>query len=85
MEANKHVKTIHSPNGDYTVDFYRWDQGATGTFGIRGELNGPLWFKKRIYIQKRMEDVSVDWQSNDIVSINNHILNLKEGETFGYH
>lgn len=83
MGTNHHIQTIHSPNGEYTIDFYRWDQGATGTFGIRGELNGLLWFKKRIYIQKRTEDINVEWKGNDIVSINKHILNLDKGETYG--
>ncbi|WP_256464175.1 DUF5412 family protein [Halobacillus amylolyticus] len=36
MGANKQIKTIHSPNDNYTIDFYRWDAGAAGTFGIRG-------------------------------------------------
>lgn len=85
MGANEHIKKIHSPNGNHTIDFYRWDQGATGSFGVRGELNGPLWFKKRIYIQENTEEVNVEWDSNDIVSINNHILDLGKGDTFGYH
>ncbi|WP_256464174.1 DUF5412 family protein [Halobacillus amylolyticus] len=50
----------------------------------KGELNGPLWFKKRIYYQERTENVDVEWESNDTVSINNHILNLDEGDTYGY-
>ncbi|TDL31739.1 hypothetical protein E2R51_10950 [Jeotgalibacillus sp. S-D1] len=82
--ANVYLKTINSPDGKYTIDFYRWDQGAMGTFGVRGELNGPLWIKKRIYIQKRTEDVNVEWESNDAVLINNHLLNLDNGETYGY-
>ncbi|KHF38551.1 membrane protein [Halalkalibacter okhensis] len=84
MGANEHIKTVNSPDDNYTIDFYRWDQGATGTFGVRGELNGPLWFKKRIYIQRRTEEVNIEWKSNDIVSINNHILNLNKGDTYGY-
>ena len=82
--ANEHIKTVSSPDNSYTIDFYRWDAGAAGTFGVRGELNGPLWFKKRIYYEKRTENVNVEWKSNNKVSINNHILKLNEGETFGY-
>ena len=82
--ANEHIKTVSSPDNRYTLDFYLWDAGAAGTFGIRGELNGPLWFKKRIYYEKRTENVNVEWKSNNKVSINNHILKLNEGETFGY-
>lgn len=84
LGANDHIETVHSPDGQYTIDIYRWDQGAAGTFGIRGELNGPLWFKKRIYIEKRVETVEVEWISNSKISINNHELDLDVGETYGY-
>ncbi|WP_342509382.1 DUF5412 family protein [Sporosarcina sp. FSL K6-2383] len=82
--ANELIKTVSSPDNSYTIDFYLWDAGAAGTFGIRGELNGPLWFKKRIYYEKRTENANVEWKSNNEVSINNRILKLNEGETFGY-
>ena len=82
--ANEYIKTVSSPDNSYTIDFYRWDAGAAGTFGVRGELNGPLWFKKRIYYEKRTENVNVEWENNNEVSINNHILKLNEGDTFGY-
>ncbi|GGM42960.1 hypothetical protein GCM10011351_31140 [Paraliobacillus quinghaiensis] len=84
MGVNEHLKTVSSPDDHYTIDFYRYDAGAAGTFGVRGELNGPLWFKKRIYYQDRVEQVEVEWESNDSVSINNHILKLDEGDTYGY-
>ena len=82
--VNKHIETVHSPDGNYTIDFYYFDAGAAGTFGVRGELNGPLWVKKRIYYQTRVEQVEVEWENNSTVTINNHTLNLKEGDTFGY-
>lgn len=82
--ANEHIKTVQSPDGNYTIDFYRYDAGAAASFGIRGELNGPLWFKKRIYYRDTEEQVEVEWKNNSTVSINNRTLNLKEGETYGY-
>ena len=82
--SNSHLESMSSPDGKYTIDFYSWDAGAAGTFGIRGELNGPLWFKKRIYYEKRTENVDVEWVNNNTVSINNHTLNLDEGDTYGY-
>lgn len=81
---NEKIKTIHSPDYSYTIDFYRWDAGAAGTFGVRGEINGPLWFKKRIYNEKRTDTVDVLWITNDKVSINSHVLDLKNGDTYGY-
>lgn len=82
--ANEHIKIISSPDNSYTIDFYRWDAGAAGTFGIRGELNGPLWFKKRIYYEKRTETVEVEWKNDSELSINNNILDLNTGDTYGY-
>lgn len=84
LYPNHYIKTTNSPDKHYSITFYRWDMGAAGTFGILGELNGPLWFKKRIYDEARTENVKVKWESNSKVAINNHILNLVEGDTYGY-
>ena len=84
MGANVHIKTVQSSDGHYTIDFYRYDAGAAGSFGVRGELNGPLWFKKRIFYQDSIEKVHVEWKDSTTVSINEHLLDLKEGETYGY-
>ncbi|MER2037123.1 MAG: DUF5412 family protein [Solibacillus sp.] len=61
------IKTVEYPNNKFTIDFIRWDQGATGTFGIRGVLNGPLWFKKQIYNEARVEEVKIEWNGNNII------------------
>ena len=82
--ANKHLEKVQSPEGTNTIDFYRYDAGAMGSFGVRGELNGPLWFKKRIYYQDNIENVEVKWENENTVSINNHLLDLKKGERYGY-
>lgn len=84
LGANEHIETVESPDGNYTIDFYRYDAGAMGSFGVRGELNGPLWLKKRIYYQDTIEQIEVEWKNNNTVSINKIILDLKEGETYGY-
>ena len=80
----KHIKSVHSPDGHYTIDLYRYNGGAGGPFGIKAELNGPLWFRKPIYYRHTEERAEVVWLNNSTVSINNHTLNLKEGDTFGY-
>ena len=80
----EHLFTSYSPNRHYTLDFYAFDAGAMGTFGIRAELDGPLGFKKQIYYERHGEDANVQWLTDDIVIINGHELNLKNGDTFGY-
>ncbi len=75
------LKTVHSPNDYYTISFYSWDAGAAGTFGIVGEIDG-VWFNKRFYREKRIEQVEVYWINNSIISINGHELNLDNKEVF---
>ncbi len=84
MGANEYIKTVSSTDDNYTIDFYRFNAGAAGSFGIRGELNGPLWFKKRIYLEHNADEAKVEWENDRIVSINNHTLKLDKGETYGY-
>lgn len=72
------MKSVQSPEGQYTIDFYRVDAGAMGTFGIMGELNGPLWFKKNIYSERHAEQAELEWEDEHIVVINGHRLDLRE-------
>ncbi|WP_152111294.1 DUF5412 family protein [Bacillus sp. B1-b2] len=78
------IMSTESPDEAYSIDFYSWDQGATGSFGIRGELQGPLWFKKAIYLEEEVDNVKVNWKSNSMIEINGKQLELKNGETYGY-
>ncbi|MFM9281463.1 DUF5412 family protein [Paenibacillus jiagnxiensis] len=75
------LSTVHSPDEKYTIHFYRTNAGAMGTFGILGELRGPLWSKKKIYAEKRVDQVEVEWKNNYTILINNHKLDLKKGES----
>lgn len=75
------LSTVHSPDDKYTIHFYHTDAGAMGTFGVLGELKGPLWSKKKIYAEKRVDQVDVEWENNHIILINNHKLDLKKGES----
>ncbi|KAB8135756.1 hypothetical protein F9U64_10820 [Gracilibacillus oryzae] len=81
---SKQISSVRSPDNQYTIDFYQIDPGATGSVGVRGEINGPLWFKKHIYYQDEIEQVDVEWENNHTVSINDHVLDLNSGDTLGY-
>ena len=80
--AREHIETAQSPDSKIIIDFYTLNGGATSSISVTGIVNGPLWFKKRIYYQDPMHKVDVEWISNHIVMINNHTLNLNKGETF---
>lgn len=84
MALERYVTTSTSPDGRYTIDFYYVDHGAAGTFGMRGDLNGPLWATKPIYFERHAVDVLVDWQGEATLVVNGRVLNLAEGERYGY-
>lgn len=75
-------ETTYSPNNNYKIEFYLTNGGATTSFGVLGKLDGPLWFEKTVYDDYRMDHADVEWINNHTVSINNHILDLKKGETY---
>ena len=80
--AKEPLETAQSPDSKVTIDFYTLNGGATTSISVTGIVNGPLWFKKRIYYQHPMHKVDVEWTNNHIVTINNHTLNLNKGEIF---
>ncbi|MFS0871875.1 DUF5412 family protein [Paenibacillus xylanilyticus] len=76
------LETTHSPDQHYTLKFYKTDAGAMGTFGIVGELQGPLWFRKVVYSERRVDQVDLEWSDNHTVVINDHQVNLLLEETW---
>jgi hypothetical protein len=76
------IKTAISPNDKYKIEFYLINGGVTTSFGVIGRLDGPLWFEKTIYNEYPMDHATVEWVDDQNVSVNNQILNLKEGETY---
>ncbi|MET3696567.1 hypothetical protein ABID53_000886 [Bacillus oleivorans] len=75
------IKTVQSPDENYTINFYSWDAGAAGTFGISGEVEG-FWSHRRIYYERRIEQAELEWLNNHTISINGHHLDLDNEETF---
>ncbi|MDF9843840.1 MULTISPECIES: DUF5412 family protein [unclassified Paenibacillus] len=75
------LKTVQSPDKKYTIHFYATDAGGMGSFGVLGELEGPLWFKKKVYIESKVNEVQTEWENAHTILINNHRLNLMDGES----
>lgn len=75
------LTTTQSPDKQYTINFYKTDAGAMGSYGVIGELEGPLWFKKLIYSQHKVDQIDLKWDNNHTVLINDHKVNLMQGES----
>ncbi len=56
-----HLTTSISPDQRYKINFYYFDAGAMGTFGVRGELDGPFGFKKHMYYERHATEAQVEW------------------------
>lgn len=80
--VREHIETTQSPDNKIVIDFYTLNGGAATSISVTGVLNGPLWFKKRVYYEDPMHKVDVEWGNNYTITINNHTLNLKKGESF---
>ena len=80
--AREHIETTQSPNNKTTIDFYTLNGGAATSISVTGIVNGPLWFKKRIYYENRMHKADVEWENSHIIIINNHTLNLEKERNF---
>lgn len=81
-DAKQLIKTTHSSNDHYTINFYLTNGGAATSLGMIGELNGPLWFKKTIYSDYNMGHANIEWKNDVTISINSHVLHLNKGETY---
>ena len=80
--ARDHIETTQSPDNKITIDFYTLNGGAATSISVEGIVNGPLWFKKRVYYEEPMHEVNVEWLNNHTIKINNHTLDLHKGETY---
>ncbi|WEG14485.1 DUF5412 family protein [Pullulanibacillus sp. KACC 23026] len=79
------METTQSPNKQYQVSFYSIDAGAGASPVFIGYIDGPLWFKKRIY-EAGIKDapIKVDWKNDFTIVVNDHPFNLKQGQIY-YH
>ncbi|WP_145147459.1 DUF5412 family protein [Paenibacillus xylanexedens] len=74
------LTTTHSPDKHNTISFYKTDAGAMGSFGVVGELKGPLWFKRVFYYEGKTDQVDLEWVDNHTISINDQKVNVSSGE-----
>ena len=68
---------VESPNGEYTVNAYVCNGGATVAYAVRGEVvNNETGKKRNIYWDYKIKTAEIEWINNDVVSINGHVLNI---------
>lgn len=72
------ISEENSPEGTYTIKFYRVNGGATTSYGIRGELNFNTVKRnsKNIYWNYGEDEVIINWINDNKVLINGIELNL---------
>ncbi len=68
-----------SPNGEYTLNVWLCNGGATTDYAIRGELlNHKTNMRKNIYWNYHESDAAVQWVDDNTVTVNGHTLNILE-------
>ena len=68
---------VESPNGEYTVNAYLCNGGATVAYAVRGEVvNNETGKKRNIYWDYKIKTAEIEWINNDVVSINGHVLKI---------
>lgn len=81
----RYVTSVESPNHHYKINIYLVESGATVSDSIRGELvNESTHHAKNIYWGYKEDAASVNWMSDEIVSINGHQLNVDKGQIYDW-
>lgn len=70
------LQSVESPNGEYTINTYRENCGATTDFVVTGELCNKNNKCKEIYTCYHEDDSFVYWIDDQNVFINNKKLNI---------
>ena len=71
------IRSEESPNGDYRLNLYLSNGGATVDYAIRGEAEIIKTGKKRnIYWEYPCKEAEVEWEDNETVVINGKRLNI---------
>jgi len=83
-DAKEEMFVSTSPDQHHKIHFYLTNGGATTSYGVVGELEGPLWFKKVIYNDYKIDRAVAKWRNNYTVNINEKMINLRKGQTYDF-
>ena len=78
-----YLKTSQSPDGQYVLQAYRTEPGATIDFSIRVYIISDNR-KNIIYDAYHEYEANIFWVDNSTVSINGKILDLSRGEKYDW-
>ena len=77
IQPGDYIASHPSPNGNYQINIYLSNGGATTDFAILGELeNTETGEKKNIYWDYHISEAEVIWSDNNVVFINGRKLNI---------
>lgn len=82
LPKGEFITESNSPDGTYTLRAYRINGGATSPLLIRGELifNKNNKRAKNIYWNKKENFAVITWNTNEMVTINNHPIKIPNGK-----
>ncbi len=81
LPKGDYLSSVDSLNGEYTLNAYLYDCGATCSFSVRVELvNNIIGKVENIYWCDRESEAIMKWINDDVVEINGKKLNIGKGE-----
>jgi hypothetical protein len=79
------IRTIPSPNGEYSISTYFKNGGSLSMDAARGELvDLRKNTRKTIYWNYPDEDPYVEWTNNSVVIIGNQTIDISKDETYDW-
>ncbi|MBR5217231.1 MAG: hypothetical protein IKV68_02605 [Oscillospiraceae bacterium] len=82
-ESDTLLMESHSPNGTYLVKAFRTNPGATVDYSIRCYVSSKNYTGK-IYDAYHEASVSIEWITDDVVSINDKQIDLSKKEAYSW-
>ena len=77
LPEGEYLETVDSPNGEYQINSYLANGGATVDYAVRCEVvNVKTKEKRNLYWDYHCEEADIEWIDNDNVKINGKELNI---------